>query len=112
MLEQRIGPLDISKVINESRIIQTSQSIDEEPKKVFYDKIFDLGDGRTYKGEWLASKPNIKEGVGVMFWPDGTKYEGIFHMDLPHGYGRKIFANGENYEGFFFEGKANGEGTF
>jgi hypothetical protein len=43
-----------------------------------------------------------------MFWPDGTKYEGTFHNDLPHGYGRKIFANGEYYEGNFWEGKAQG----
>jgi len=47
-----------------------------------------------------------------MFWPDGTKYEGTFHNDQPHGYGRKIFANGEYYEGLFEEGKANGHGMF
>ena len=68
----------------------------------------DLPDGRTYKGEWLANTQNIKDGIGVMFWPDGTKYEGTFHYDLPHGYGRKIFANGEYYEGNFWEGKAQG----
>jgi hypothetical protein len=40
----------------------------------------------------------VKDGVGVMFWPDGTKYEGDFQNDHPHGYGRKIFSNGEYYE--------------
>lgn len=59
-----------------------------------------------------ANTKDIKDGMGVMFWPDGTKYEGTFHNDLPHGYGRKIFANGEYYEGHFLEGKANGQGTF
>jgi hypothetical protein len=47
----------------------------------------------------LATNLNIKDGIGVMFWPDGTKYEGDFKEDQPHGYGRKIFANGEYYEG-------------
>jgi len=47
-----------------------------------------------------------------MFWPDGTKYEGDFLRDKPHGYGRKIFANGEYYEGYFKDGKANGQGSF
>lgn len=59
-----------------------------------------------------TTKEEVKEGVGVMFWPDGTKYEGGFHKDQPHGYGRKIFANGEYYEGYFECGKANGKGTF
>jgi hypothetical protein len=60
----------------------------------------------------LASNSNIKDGVGVMFWPDGTKYEGDFLNNHPQGYGRKIFANGEYYEGYFQDGKANGHGTF
>ena len=60
----------------------------------------------------LAHQPSIKDGVGVMIWPDGTKFEGNFQADVPHGYGRKIFANGEYYEGYFSEGKANGHGTF
>jgi hypothetical protein len=47
-----------------------------------------------------------------MFWPDGTKYEGNFKDDAPHGYGRKIFSNGEYYEGYFIEGKAHGNGMF
>ena len=31
----------------------------------------------------LASNSNIKDGVGVMFWPDGTKYEGDFLNNYP-----------------------------
>jgi hypothetical protein len=60
----------------------------------------------------LKKNSNIKDGVGVMFWPDGTKYEGDFQNDHPHGYGRKIFSNGEYYEGYFQEGKASGHGVF
>ena len=35
----------------------------------------------TYPYYRLASNSNIKDGVGVMFWPDGTKYEGDFLND-------------------------------
>lgn len=51
------------------------------PKRVYYDRFVDLPDGRTYKGEWLATASDIKDGIGVMFWQDGTKYEGTFHAD-------------------------------
>ena len=26
-------------------------------------------------------KRNVKDGLGIMFWPDGTKYEGQFKND-------------------------------
>ena len=52
------------------------------------------------------------DGVGIMFWEDGTKYEGQFKLDQPHGKGRKIFSNGEYYIGHFAYGKANGYGIF
>ena len=71
MLEQRIGPLDISKVINESKIMNTNiehsmtqgSMMNEDQnaaKKVcYYDKLVDVGDGRLYKGEWLANKSDV-----------------------------------------------------
>lgn len=53
------------------------------------------------------------DGLGIMFWPDGgTKYEGQFKLNQPHGKGRKIFANGEYYVGDFKNGKADGYGVF
>lgn len=57
-------------------------------------------------------KNGLKDGVGIMFWPDGTKYEGQFTMDKQDGYGRKIFSNGEYYVGNFANDQANGFGTF
>ncbi len=57
-------------------------------------------------------KTNFKDGVGIMFWPDGTKYEGQFRNDKQHGKGRKIFSNGEFYIGNFANDKANGFGVF
>lgn len=70
MLAQRIGPLDMSKVVTESspakesgaginQSMQSAQRISLQgktycdcPKRVYYDKFVDLGDGRMYKGEW------------------------------------------------------------
>lgn len=109
MLAQRIGPLDVSKMgvslttetspgKHESSVHHKSvnvaansagfvdsgaarKSYCECQKRIYFDKFVELGDGRTYKGEWLANTKDIKDGIGVMFWSDGTKYEGTFHND-------------------------------
>ena len=44
-----------------------------------------------------SKQKNKKDGVGILFWPDGTKYEGQFKEDAANGKGRKIYANGEFY---------------
>lgn len=41
LLTQRIGPMDLEKLI-----------IDDDVPRIFYDKEFVLDDGRVYKGEW------------------------------------------------------------
>lgn len=46
-------------------------------------------------------KREVKDGLGIMFWPDGTKYEGQFKNDCQSGFGRKLFSNGEFYIGHF-----------
>jgi hypothetical protein len=107
MLAQRIGPLDVSKVgvslttetspgkggdysLHQKSISMSGGFTDTGPgrksycdcaKRIYYDKFVELGDGRVYKGEWLANTKDIKDGIGVMFWTDGTKYEGTFHND-------------------------------
>jgi hypothetical protein len=53
-----------------------------------------------------------KEGVGVMIYPNGTTYEGVFKNDISNGQGRIVHPNGDIYEGEFLEGKANGFGIF
>jgi len=69
MLIQRIGPLDLEKL-----------KLNDGEERTFYDMFVPDNDGKTYKGEWLK-KNGKKDGVGIMFWPDGTKYEGQFRND-------------------------------
>lgn len=53
-------------------------------------------------------KDKQRDGVGIMFWPDGTKYEGQFRHDKMCGKGRKIYSNGEYYVGEFANDMAHG----
>ena len=74
------------------------------------------------------------QGIGIMNYPDGSKYEGEFYENSPHGKGKltnkngEIFAgdfkngnktsgsihfkNGDVYEGQFENNKQNGKGFF
>jgi hypothetical protein len=45
------------------------------------------------------AKTDMRDGVGVMFWPDGSKYEGHWRRDKANGKGRIIHANGDVYYG-------------
>ncbi len=100
MLTQRLGPLDLENLKKNDGV-----------ERIYYDKFIQM-EGNTYKGEWLKHKSNVKDGVGIFFWKDGTKYEGQFTEDDISGYGRKMYCNGEYYIGDFNKGKANGSGTF
>ena len=50
--------------------------------------------------------------MGVQFWPDGSKYEGIWRRDKANGRGRMTHANKDMYEGEWRDDKANGFGIF
>ena len=57
MLEQRIGPLQLSRVMNEHAALYRTNTFSgnakcECTKRVYYDMFIDLPDGRHYKGEW------------------------------------------------------------
>lgn len=54
----------------------------------------------------------MRDGVGIFFGRDHSKYEGQFKADKMHGKGRKIYANGEYYVGDFANDMANGYGVF
>ena len=77
-----------------------------------------MGDNTRGNGKWrvfiymLYRIGKKRDGLGIMFWQDGTKYEGQFKADYSNGYGRKLFANGEHYLGHFAHDKANGQGVF
>lgn len=41
----------------------------------------------------------IKDGLGILIWQDGSKYQGQFNMDQMKGLGRMIQGNGSIYQG-------------
>lgn len=55
-------------------------------------------DDSIYVGEWQAES-NIKHGIGVMMFADGTVYEGQWRKDTATGIGRLVYSNGDFYTG-------------
>lgn len=70
----------------------------EQRERVYIDEFKDVGDGRLYKGQW-KKKTGERDGLGIQFWPDGSKYEGMWRNDKANGKGRMTHANGDIYEG-------------
>lgn len=100
MLTQRLGALNVDDYLHK-----------DKEQRIYYDKFVDCEDGRMYKGQW-SKKNNKKDGIGILFFKDGSKYEGQFKNGFMSGKGRKLFVNGEYYLGEFALDKANGYGTF
>lgn len=69
-----------------------------------------LNDFETiYHGEWKNMQPH---GLGIMYFSDGSIYQGIFNEGGPDLEGRLINTNGAYYEGDIRGGIANGKGKF
>ena len=80
-------------------------------------RVKDIKKGRKYRGQWTIPKNNKKEesvweGLGIMQFPDGSRYEGMTKNSLFHGKGRMTHSNGDIYQGEWVEGKACGKGVF
>ena len=54
----------------------------------------------------------VKDGLGILIWADGSKYQGQFVQGQMQGLGRMIQANGSVYQGQWKNGMANGRGVF
>ncbi|KAM5280168.1 alsin [Ctenodactylus gundi] len=68
----------------------------------------------TYNGRWLLGKPH---GRGVLKWPDGKTYTGMFRNGLEEGYGEyripnKALSKDDHYVGHWKEGKMCGQGVY
>ena len=50
---------------------------------------------KVYIGKFLNDK---KEGEGVYYWPDGSKFIGSFKADKRNGFGRHEYKNGSFFE--------------
>ena len=65
-------------------------------------------DTAIYSGQMLNDGQNqdIKHGYGIMRWPDGTVYEGLWENNLYNGRGKLYHASGDLYEGEFVDDMA------
>jgi hypothetical protein len=70
---------------------------------LYPDKSFYIG---YYNRNWK------KEGKGILYLSDGSKYEGCFKDDEMHGRGRLVNIEGFYYEGEFKNNQANGYGKY
>lgn len=52
----------------------------------------------------------MPHGKGLMYFSDGSVFEGIFNEGIPDNEGRLINNNGVYYEGQISSGEANGQG--
>ena len=53
---------------------------------------------QTYTGT-VDPFTSSRSGYGFQVWHDGSIYEGFWHLNLAHGYGRFISATGDVYVG-------------
>lgn len=83
-------------------------------KGLYWDTFFKkIGDGRQYRGQWRTDKrKSTWEGLGIIIYPDGSKYQGMTKNGKFEGKGRMIHANGDIYQGEWKDNKANGQGVF
>jgi len=55
---------------------------------------------------------NRRQGQGVFYYPDGSKYEGSWFEDLRSGSGTYTYANGDSYQGKWANNVRDGEGVY
>eukprot|EP00042_Codosiga_hollandica_P008881 m.20429 g.20429 ORF g.20429 m.20429 type:complete len:150 (+) comp31971_c0_seq1:72-521(+) len=74
----------------------------------YYEVVYD--DGDQYKGDWSAD--GKREGLGIVIFADGTRYNGAFVGGLCAGLGVLTFSDNSKYEGEFKNGKYHGFGVY
>uniref|UniRef100_A0A8W4FH95 Alsin n=1 Tax=Sus scrofa TaxID=9823 RepID=A0A8W4FH95_PIG len=106
------GTSDLPPYGSSSSIQRQEPPISRSAKYTFY-KDPRLKDA-TYDGRWLSGKPH---GRGVLKWPDGKMYSGMFRNGLEDGYGEyripnKALNKEDHYVGHWKEGKMCGQGVY
>lgn len=59
----------------------------------------------NYIGLW---EDNVKQGIGIEIWPQGSFYKGEFINNKRQGLGSFFWSNGASYQGYWNENKING----
>jgi hypothetical protein len=66
-------------------------------------------DNSRYEGSFSRGEPN---GSGTFTFANGDRYNGGIQRGVPHGRGNFAFANSGTYDGEFFLGQVKGQGTY
>ncbi|XP_005373242.1 PREDICTED: alsin isoform X2 [Chinchilla lanigera] len=106
------GTADLPPYGSGSSVQRQEPPISRSAKYTFY-KDPRLKDA-TYDGRWFSGKPH---GRGVLKWPDGRIYSGMFRNGLEDGYGEyripnKAVNKEDHYVGHWKEGKMCGQGVY
>ncbi|KFO36242.1 Alsin, partial [Fukomys damarensis] len=106
------GTADLPPYGSGSSVQRQEPPISRSAKYTFY-KDPRLKDA-TYNGRWFSGKPH---GRGVLKWPDGRVYSGMFRSGLEDGYGEyripnKALNKEDHYVGNWKEGKMCGQGVY
>ena len=63
----------------------------------------------SYEGDYVNG---LRQGVGVMKFPDSGRYHGQFSEGERHGQGSYMYPNGDVYSGEWVQGRKEGPGTY
>ena len=72
--------------------------------------VTEINEGKKYQGQWTNS--GHYEGLGTLWFADGSIYQGQTFDGRFNGKGRMTHSNGDIYQGEWRDGKANGFGVY
>lgn len=108
---------DLMDRINDAfaKIRSSSDGINEIPSRAEFKDLPTLGPydetskNTLYYGKY---KNGMKEGVGILVWPETNIYYGEFKDNQVSGKGIMLYEDGSTYTGDWLNDKAHGEGKF
>jgi hypothetical protein len=72
----------VMNVVRQNGNFKFSQKANDQKLQLEKRPFFKIDqDGSHYEGEWIVGT-KIREGRGILIWPDGSRYEGYFKQDM------------------------------
>ena len=94
------------RIDDQSNFVNSNNLVNVHNMKISEDE-----ESAVYSGQMIKDT-DIKQGFGIMRWPDGTVYEGLWMNNLYNGRGKLYHASGDLYEGEFVDDMAQGFGIY